>query len=77
MSESDGSAIAVGSDLLAQEIITVPDALVAMNIPQVKFNCEMVAVDHALEQATALVENAVRNRHRTNLSSSRVFFKIK
>ena len=36
MSESDGSAIAGGTDSLAQEIIMVSHALVAVDIPEIK-----------------------------------------
>ena len=68
MSESDGSANCGGTDSRAQEIITVSDALVAVDVPQIKFNCKMVAVDHALKHATDLVERGVRNWQRTNLS---------
>ena len=68
MSESDGSAICGGTDSLAQEIITASDVLVAVDVPQIKFNCKMVAVDQALKQATDLVERGVRNWQRTNLS---------
>ena len=68
MSESDGSAICGGTDSLAQEIITASDTLVAVDVPQIKFNFKMVAVDQALKQATDLVERGVRNWQRTNLS---------
>ena len=61
MSESDGSAIVCGTDAIAEDIIAVSDALVAVNIPVIKFNCKMVGVDQALKQATEMVEKGAGN----------------
>ena len=52
MSESDGSVIFGGTDAIVEDTIAVSDALVAVNIPEIKFNCNMVGVDQALKQAT-------------------------
>ena len=49
MSESDGSVIFGGTDTIVEDIIAVSDALVAVNIPVIKFNCKMVGVDQALD----------------------------
>ena len=44
------------TDALAEDIITVCDAFVAVSTCRFKFNCKMVAVDQALKQATDMVE---------------------
>ena len=44
------------NDALAEDIITVCDALVAVNTCRFKFNCKMVTVDQAVKQATDMVE---------------------
>ena len=45
-----------GTDALAEDTITVSDALIAVDISLVKFNCKVVAVDQALNLATDMVE---------------------
>ena len=61
MSDSDGSVIFGGTDAIVEDIIAVSDALVAVNIPVIKFNCKMVGVDQALKQATEMVEKGAGN----------------
>ena len=56
MSESDGSTISGGMDALAEDIITVADAPVAVKTSIINFNRNMVAVDQALKQAKDMVE---------------------
>ena len=56
LSESDGSAIFGGTDALAEDIIALSDAFVAVYISIINFNCKMVAVVQALKQATDMVE---------------------
>ena len=45
-----------GTDALAEDTTTVSDALIAVDISLVKFNCKVVAVDQALNLATDMVE---------------------
>ena len=61
MSEIDGSAIFDGTDAIAEDIIAVSDAFVAVNIPTINFNCKMVGVAQALIQATEMVEKGASN----------------
>ena len=61
MSESDGSTIFGGTDAIAEDIIAVSDALVAVNIPVIKCDCKMVGVAQALKQATEMVEKGAGN----------------
>ena len=61
MSDSDGSVIFGGTDAIVEDIIAVSDALVAVNIPVIQFNCNVVGVDQALKQATEMVEKGAGN----------------
>ena len=41
---------------IAEDIIVVSDALVAVNITKMNFNCKMVGAAQALKQATEMIE---------------------
>ena len=50
-----------GNDVIVEDIIAVLDALVAIKISMLKFNCNMVGVDHALKQVMDMVEKGAGN----------------
>ena len=61
MSDSDVPVIFGGTDAIVEDIIAVSDALVAVNIPVIKFNYKMVGVNQALKQATEMVGKGACN----------------
>ena len=59
VSERAGCAILGRAASCVPEIITVCDALVAVDVPDIILNSKILSVYEALKQATALVEKAV------------------